>query len=348
MYSLPSFISFQDEIQGYIQHVSPLQKAGQYKLFDCNIQTRDAVLRAVSFSPSRKRHLDNMMASKSPVKIGKYRKKIRYGEESIIIDEDTTITEADEFDFDFQEGIDTSKLITIESLSKVAIEQLVNVKATIKQLQEVKAIVTTKGSYRKQEAVAVDPTGYINITFWEDQTASVQNDSTYEFRNLRLKRMNHQVYVNTVKGGLTTIRKVENFKKQLPALSDLQLFTTATIVGEIIAISNVQMYNSCYLCSKRVNVNGAVAVCTACNMSLKARRCITQWFARICLEHDNGSKTNLSAYNDGIESLAKICGADLQSTTVEDFTLKVMSLETVLVKFDTIQKKIVSFELPTE
>ena len=282
------------------------------------------------------------------MKIGKYRKKRRYGEDSIIIDEDTTITEVDEFDFEYQEGIDTSKFITIDSLSKVAIEQLVNIKATIKQLQEVKSIVTTKGSYRKQEGVAIDPTGFINITFWEDQTASVQNDSTYEFRNLRLKRMNHQVYVNTVKGGLTTIKKVSNFKKQLPALSDVQLFTTATIVGEIIAISSVHKYNSCNLCSKRVNVNGSVATCTACNMTLKARRCSSQWFARICLDHDNGGKTNLSAYNDGIESLAKICGTDLQSTTVQDFTLKVMSLETVLVKYDTIQKKIVSFELPTE
>eukprot|EP00794_Sanderia_malayensis_P002867 gene2867-3316_t len=175
------------EINGYIQHVSAIEKSGDHKMFHCNIQTEGGVVPGVSFSPSRKRHLETLMAGKSPVKINKYRKRIMYGEESIIIDEDTNVVAAGELNFEYKEGIDVSKFLNIESLSNVAIEQVVNVKATIKQLQEVKLISTAKGSLRKQEGIALDPAGYINITFWEDQVEVVENDKTYEFQNLRLK-----------------------------------------------------------------------------------------------------------------------------------------------------------------
>ena len=75
----------QHEIQGYIQQVDQLETSGRVKYFNFTIQTKNEVLRAVSFSPQKKRQLENMASTKSPTKLSNIRIKNEQGNDNLYI-----------------------------------------------------------------------------------------------------------------------------------------------------------------------------------------------------------------------------------------------------------------------
>ena len=98
-------------------------------------------------SPEKQPRLEAIMTSKSPVKIKNFRRSIQYSKESYITDNDTVISELDEVGFPRCEQIDTSQVINISVLPKVALEQLVTVKAKVVKLSAIKQQKTPNGGH---------------------------------------------------------------------------------------------------------------------------------------------------------------------------------------------------------
>ena len=120
----------------YIHGVTPVIATGDTKYFSYVLQTKDDLLRGVSFSAEKQPRLEAIMTSKSPVKIKKFGRSIRYSKDNT--DNDTVISELDEVGFPRCEQIDTSQVINISVLPKVALEQLVIVKAKVVKLSAIK------------------------------------------------------------------------------------------------------------------------------------------------------------------------------------------------------------------
>ena len=64
--------------------------------------------------------------------------------------------------------IDIPDTLDINSLNKVAPEQLVSFKAKVVNISGTKQFQTLKGQFVKQEGFLFDPTGSIRIVLWGD------------------------------------------------------------------------------------------------------------------------------------------------------------------------------------
>ena len=145
----------------YIHNISPIKKASSLnrKFFNCTIQAKDNVIRALCFSPEKHSQFSTIEATKSPVKLQDFSYLRNNQSEDLVIHKMTTATpiSATEILFPITEELQKNAPITIASLQKLAPEQLVDLKA------EVCAVSATKKSFyqgkdplRKQEVVLRD------------------------------------------------------------------------------------------------------------------------------------------------------------------------------------------------
>lgn len=131
--------------------------------------------------------------------------------------------------------------------------QLINVKATVRQLSGSKVISTTAGArLNKQEAVLADPFGSIKIILWEGFVDTIETGKTYLFKDIRLKKDNYNnvIYVNTAMTG-TQITEETPFDQPLAGESDdiqLTILSTTEITAHIIATINC--HRTCSSCNK--------------------------------------------------------------------------------------------------
>lgn len=96
--------------------------------------------------------------------------------------------------------------VKISSVPKLASEQLINVKAKVLKISGERLILTRFGKPKKQDVVIADPTAHIKLLFWGDHTNSLEQNKTYQLKNVRIKCTKYECYLNTPKN--------ENFKPQ--------------------------------------------------------------------------------------------------------------------------------------
>eukprot|EP00794_Sanderia_malayensis_P010507 gene10507-11611_t len=287
------------EITGFIQKVFPTQKSGNFTYYNTNIQTEQDII------------------------------KVKSGRSNYIIDDEAHIAEcSSSIGFAYKQPLDTSDTLQISTLSNVALEELVTLKGCIKKLSAVKKIHTQRGPLNKQEGYLVDPSGYIKIVFWEDQVLTVQEGNTYYLTQLRVKKMNNELYVNTAKSG-STIEEVPAYEEPLPEINDIDSLTSITISAEIMGVISINNYKSCYICSRRVTLHDSTAYCQSCKMSVKTRKCTLDWYAKLCFQ-DVLTKNivQLALFSDLCQQLASLCSADLDVITPATFTEAILQLDT--------------------
>ena len=57
-----------------------------------------------------------------------------------------------------------------------------------------------QGTLKKQEAIISDTTGYIKVVLWENNVNTLEVNTAYNLKNLRVKSSNNEKYLNTPKG----------------------------------------------------------------------------------------------------------------------------------------------------
>ena len=144
-------------------------KSSDKKYFNCTLQlANNHSCRAVCFSPDKQSELKMLEKVKSPVKLDPNYKTNQgiNGKDEIILQRFTKLTPLGNTDVDFSHN----KFLTavgvipnIAALEKLALEQLVSIKAHVVEVSSVKQIITqSKICLKKQEVFVADPTNKLH------------------------------------------------------------------------------------------------------------------------------------------------------------------------------------------
>ena len=88
----------------------------------------------------------------------------------------------------------------ISALNNVASEQLISIKAQVVNISAVKVVRTQyQGTLKKQEILIRDTTSSIKVILWESYTETLTLNTTYLFKNLKVKISRNERYLNTAK-----------------------------------------------------------------------------------------------------------------------------------------------------
>ena len=124
--------------------MSPIKKASSSnrKFFNCTIQAKNSVIRAVFFFPPEKHsQLSTFEATKSPVKLQDFSYSGENQSEDLVIHRMTIATPVSEVLFPITEELQKNAPITIASLQKLAPEQLVDFKAEVCAVSATKKVI---------------------------------------------------------------------------------------------------------------------------------------------------------------------------------------------------------------
>jgi len=135
---------------------------------------KSTTVRAVCFSPAKRKRIDSCCKEKTPVKIKTFRLETKSNSEDIIVDDNVKIEECPEIAFERKE-IPTN--LTIAKLKSICIGQLITIKAKVASLQPIKDV--NDGALKLVEGILIDPTDSIRITLWEEHINDIQEGNTY-------------------------------------------------------------------------------------------------------------------------------------------------------------------------
>ena len=255
--SLEKTIS-KDELHSHVHTLSPVKKAASSgrQYFHCTLQIETKAVRAVCFSPEKHGKFQSSEKGKSPLKLESCKPPQSEGED-LIVTRFTKVTPLarDEIACEYSDELtQKTKIIDISSLSKIAKEQLVTVKAEVAQISGVKSLLKHDNTQlRKQELVIRDTASSIQLVLWNDYVESLELHKTYILTNLRLKDSKFGQYVNTPKSQEFTFEESTPFSGPLVQLEDnIQQLTTSTLLGKIIGVQSATRNLLCISCYKKV------------------------------------------------------------------------------------------------
>ena len=292
----------------------PSKKDHQKNFFDFSIQTETATVRGVCFSPNKRRCLEDISTSGSPVKLRKFVCDKNPDSSDILMNDSLIIEDAMDVPFERKEIV--PKNLNISMLHSISPQQLVTIKAKTANMQP--SVMVDKVGLTKQDATLIDPSGCVKIVIWEGSLKEdIKEDGTYVFKNLRIRKnpLNGEMFVNPAKSD-AKVEITDPFPpEELSAHAIVpEEFISAHATGEINGIEKLALTNCCYKCSKavEVSVSSPIVTCNSCNMTQKSTKCKKQWYARILFSAD-GKDLVLHAYDQMVMKLMQLSDLDKPS-----------------------------------
>ena len=164
-------LSHPDTLAGYIHNVSPVYH-GQY--FEFQIQAETETVRAVCFSPRKRKQFATYDHNKSPVKYKRFKIGTTSNAKDVLVGDKVSAEDCASTNFQKSELPSTMNIAVAKN---VRVGQHVTVKAKVANLTEVKK--DNSGRFDMVHAVVVDPSRFIKLTLWESFVSSVVAGSTY-------------------------------------------------------------------------------------------------------------------------------------------------------------------------
>ena len=172
---------------GFIQNVSPTKvsrKGSEY--FSFQLQQRNAVIKAISFSPRKhKAIVERKAESGTPCKISKF--SIHASEANVIwVNPNTQINDALETAVDFSKETMTAEqasLCTTRDVEELQIYQSISIKGFVLFGDRQPEKIPTKKDLTKREGCLVDEAGSVLITLWNEQIELIA-EGFYEVQNI--------------------------------------------------------------------------------------------------------------------------------------------------------------------
>eukprot|EP00794_Sanderia_malayensis_P020933 gene20933-22989_t len=295
------------ELLRYIHNVSPIKKGPSKNFFDFAVQTETATVRGVCFSPSKKRHLEDISLSASPVKLRKFVCDRNPDCTDILTNDSLIIEDAGDVGFERKEIL--PKNLNISMLHSITPQQLVTIKAKIVNIGP--PVMVEKVGFTKENAALIDPSSCIKIVVWQDSLKEeIQEGATYLFKNLRIRKnpFDGKIFVNPAKTD-STIEIAEPFAPGKLAAHAIvpKEFISSHATGEINGIEKIELSRCCHKCKKPVEVLGssAIVTCNSCNLTQKSSKCKKQWYVRILFSAD-GKDVVLHGYDQMVMKLMEL------------------------------------------
>lgn len=151
-------------------------------------------------------------------------------------------------DIDFRHSpklVGTGVADSIVSLSEVAAEQLITVKAEVSQISGVKTVrILHRGVLKKQEVLIRDTTSSIKVVLWEANVEILEEKKAYLLKNLKVKAANKERFLNTPKDAEFRATETAPFDEPLVAVHEgLFEMASSTISGRIIGIQQTNQHS---------------------------------------------------------------------------------------------------------
>ena len=100
----------------------------------------------------------------------------------------------------------------------------------------------------------LDPTASVRMVSWENFINQVENNRTYMSHNVTVRKdkYHYNIYLNTAKYG-TEVKRTQDFTEvsAMPLTQDTTQFVSSTIEGEILGVTTINSYFSCFKCNKK-------------------------------------------------------------------------------------------------
>ena len=234
------------EFVDYIHNVSLVYNE---KFFECQLQGRDQTMtRAVCFSPRKRKIFADYSEKKSPIKVKKFNLDTSSKTNHMLMGDTVVVEHYPELDFSRSE---VQSSTTLSSVKSVRIGQHVTVKAKVTNMSKEEKT----GDLTLVNCTRLDPSASIKMVLWENFINQVENNGTYMFHNVTVRKDKYHgnVYLNTEKYRME-IKLTEDFTEVLavPLTQDTAQFVSTTIQGEIIGITTINSYFSCFKCNKKL------------------------------------------------------------------------------------------------
>ncbi|XP_028416740.1 uncharacterized protein LOC114540939 [Dendronephthya gigantea] len=319
----------------YLHNISEIKNASdsKRKYFNCIVQCADKPVRAVCFSPEKRPGLQALSNSKSPVKLKNYKQSSNTNDD-LTITKFTKVSALDksEVNFAFSEDISsasTGKPVNISAISKLASEQLIEIKGKVMKMSGIKVQSTRFGQVKKQDVIVADPTGTIKLVLWGEYINSLQQNETYTLKNVRVKSTKYDHYLNTPKNEGFVAVDATPYSVPVVEYED-EIDTTSTVNGTIIGVQQASKHIGCNGCAKR-NVEIVApnkAICQFCKLQQLPSTCPVHWSLRILVKPKSGSK-NLHLRLDSVSTqrLLEVINPAFQLKTTTEDAITTMILE---------------------
>ena len=164
----------------------------------------------------KKSQFDGIKLKKLPVKIKNFRVSDKYGIK-VLVDETVKIEDLVEPGEFMPIADEDQEPVSIATLSKITLGQIVTIKAKVADIAGVKIqIVNDKSEVNKQQTIIHDPSGSIKLTLWGKYTDKLEIGQTYLIKKVRVRKDKfEEIYVNSIKSGETSFYDTNYFATSL-------------------------------------------------------------------------------------------------------------------------------------
>ena len=339
------------ELKGYLHCVSPVinAKRSSSQFFDCQIQIgENKMIRGVCFSPPKRDKFQHLSTTGSPIKIRRF--NLNDTENEVLMFKEVELSQLNDFREFERMDIAPNQIQPIANLQKLALQQLVTIKAKVARIESVKKQkIDETLTLDKQDIHVLDNTGTIVVTLWGKHIQSCELGLTYIFKNLRLRQKSDGRYLNIPKEQdiEVTFEQTEPLEGELASADLLPPITEVTQIALISGVSSISSYKACPQCSKKVKIQSQKrASCAKCNMDIPLKRCTTYWYLRLFLQGgESKQKLHLTVYQPGVQKIAELLKLDLETVDKDTLLDSISDMDEVLVTYDNVSKKLTHIEL---
>ena len=176
----------------------------------------------------------------------------------------------------------------------------------------------------------LDPSASIKMVLWENFINQVEKNRTYMIHNVTVRKDKYHdnVYLNTAKYG-TEIKLTEDFTEVLavPLTQDTTQFVSTTIEGEILGITTINSYFSCFKCNKKLqqSTSATYLECNNCHLKQKLKPSSKHWYAQVLVQYSDNKKVTLTLFEEPIRQILAIQNKEsLMPTITEEILTDVL------------------------
>ena len=210
-----------------------------------------------------------------------------------------------------------------------------------------------QGTLKKQEAIISDTTGHIKVVLWENNVNTLEVNTAYNLKNLRVKSSNNEKYLNTPKGEEFVSTETTPFDQPCVNVEeDLNEMVTATIYARIMGIHQASFTLSCISCNKKVvslPEDDLLGECQNCQLTQLIESCNSQWCLRMLVQPttDPDRKIRLTFYNQYLQKLMDVLGVkiNLNAASERDILISILTNnQTLNITYDSLSFKVTDIQ----
>lgn len=222
--------------------------------------------------------------------------------------------------------------------------ELINSKISVAKINDASVHQTREGTVSKQQVIIRDATSTCSLCLYGDDVDKLEIGKTYFLKNLRLRIVKNNAFLNTTRAEVFSANEVEPFTK-LADVPPEEMITDVTMNGKITGVSSVSQKYQCSVCSKEIAViENNFGKCESCSIRFLLSSISYRWSLVLAIQDVCTNDVHALYFdNDQSHSLAKIVGFPLDKEDEVASTL-FNQIEPCKITFNITNKTVIHVE----